>query len=100
MHSNRRQLPLVLILLIVLLVSVGCAPKSVWVFVDSFAQSTIDYKHYPTADTVTRHLVALPTHFPQLVHHEFVGESIKGKPISALSITNYELGKADRKSVV
>lgn len=89
--------PLIALMLIVLILSVGCSPESTWIVVDSFGQSTIDYQHYPSADTVTRHLQSLPTRFPQLVRHEFVGESVQGKPISALSITNYELGEAQGK---
>lgn len=97
MHCRRKQIPLSLLLLAVMVVSIGCTPKSTWVVIDSHTQSSIDYRHYPTSETVTRHLVALPALFPQLVRHDFVGESVKGKPISALSITNYELGEAEDK---
>lgn len=98
LHRPQRLLTLAILLL---LLTTGCAPRASWVYVDQSQQQTIDFKHYPTSATVHRHLTQLPERFPGLVKYEVAGESLLGKPISVLTLTNLRTGNpGDRPALL
>lgn len=94
---GRKASKIIAVIMMCLILLSGCSPSTHRLWDISSKQDTIDFSHYPTAEVVTRFVEGLPALYPDLVKLEVIGHSVLGKPISALTITDFTTGTADHK---